>query len=376
MTASAAPRHGRLATAAVTVGPGRTELRALPVPVPGADAALLEVEAAGVCGSDAWSYLEDLPARVMGHENVGRLTAVGELAASRWGLADGDRVLLEEYLPCGHCLYCRTGEFRSCLASDTSVNSHAVRFGSTPLAVAPGLWGGYSQVMYVHPSAVPHKVADDVPAHLATLGLPLGNGYQWVCLDGRARPGELVVIMGAGQAGIGCVVAAKEAGAHVVVIALARDAQRLEVARALGADATLVADAGEDGKGDVARRFTALTGGAQADLVVDAAAGDDETVALAVSLARKRGRIVLAAASRSPLSRFPVWAMSRKQLELLAVRGHGYASVEWALALITAKRRPIELMSTFLGALGDVDRALRDTAGANGSPILHATIVP
>ncbi len=369
-------RPGGLVTAAVTTGAGRTELRELPVPAPAADAALLEVEAAGVCGSDAWSYREELPARVMGHENVGRLTAVGEIAARRWGVAEGDRVLLEEYLPCGHCLFCRTGEFRSCLASDTSVNPGAVRFGSTPLSVAPGLWGGYSQAMYVHPDAVPHKVAEHVPAHLATLALPLGNGYQWTCLDGAVRPGEIVVVIGAGQAGIGCVVAGKEAGAHVVVVALSRDARRLDVATALGADATILADRDGAGLAGIKRRLAGVTGGQAADLVVDAAAGDDQTVPLAVELARKRGRIVMAAASRTPLTRFPAWAMSRKQLTLTAVRGHGYSSVEWALDLITACRRPVELMSTFVGSLGDVDRALRDTAGENGDPILHATIVP
>lgn len=368
-------RPGTLAAAAVTTGAGRTELRDLPVPDPGPEAAILQIEAAGVCGSDAWSYREDLPARVMGHENVGRLTAVGETAARRWGARDGDRVLLEEYLPCGYCRYCRTGEFRSCLASDTSLNPDAVRFGSTPLSVAPGLWGGYSQALYVPPRAVVHQVPEHVPSHLATLALPLGNGYQWTCLDGGARPGETVVVIGAGQAGTGCVAAAKEAGTTVICVALARDARRLEVATALGADAVVLAD-GPDGPSGARSQIADLTGGQGVDLAVDAAAGSDETIGLAVDIARKRGRVIMAAASRTPLRSFPAWAMSRKQLTLTAVRGHGYESVEWALGLLAERRRPVELMSTFVGSLGDVDQALRDTAGENGNPILHATIVP
>lgn len=361
--------------AAVTVGVGRTELRELPVPDGTSDSALLRVEAAGMCGSDVGSYRSDPAERVMGHENVGRLFRVGELAAARWGVRDGDRVLLEEYLPCGHCRFCRTSEFRSCLASDTSLNPNALRFGSTPLSVDPGLWGGYSEVMFVHPSSVLHRVDDSVPAPLATLGLPIGNGYQWAYLDGAAGPGDVVVIMGPGQAGIGCVIAAKEAGAaHVIMTGLRRDEERLAIARSLGADTTLVVD--ELDSGDIVRHVSELSGGDGADLVIDAAAGNDQTIALAVDLAAKRGRIVIAAASREPLSAFPIWKISRKSLELRAVRGHSFTAVEWALRLIASGRYPLELMSTFLGGLEDVDAALRATAGESGAPTLHATIVP
>jgi threonine dehydrogenase-like Zn-dependent dehydrogenase len=366
---------GNRVTAAVAAGPGRTELRQLAVPATAGEAALLVVEAAGVCGSDVEMYRQNLPERIMGHENVGRLTNVGEAAARRWGVADGDRVLLEEYLPCGHCRFCRSSEFRSCLASDTSVNPNAIRFGSTPLSIPPGLWGGYSEVMYVPDAAIPHRVPDAVRSHLATLALPLGNGYQWAYLDGGTGPGDVVVVIGAGQAGVSCAVAAKEAGAaHVVLLGLTRDAERLEVGRALGADSSLVVDDGDSA--DVVRQIAGLTGGAMADLVIDAAAGNDDTLSLAVDLIAKGGRIVMAAASREPLARFPIWQVSRKHLELKAVRGHSFAAVEWALDLIASNRRPIELMSMFIGGLADVDRALRATAGEDGRPVLHATIMP
>ncbi|MFF4835222.1 zinc-binding dehydrogenase [Streptomyces sp. NPDC001315] len=372
-----AVKAGDIVTAAVTTAPGRTELRELPVPETGPTDGLLLVEAAGMCGSDVKMYGADLPERVMGHENVGTLANVGEIAAERWGFADGDRVLLEEYLPCGHCHFCRTSEFRSCLASDTSANPGAVRFGSTPLSVAPAIWGGYAEVMYVHPSAVPHRVPGSVPSALATLGLPLGNGYQWVCLDGRVRAGETVVVLGPGQSGIGAVVAAKQAGATVIAVGRARDKARLEVARRLGADT--VAMTGPDGdttEAEVLERVLGLTGGRGADLVVDAAAGNDDTVCFAVDLLAKRGRLVLAAASAEPLSRFPVWQLSRKQIGVQAVRGHSWESVEWALALLASDTLPLDLMSTYEGGLADVDYALRATAGETGTPVLHATILP
>ncbi|MBN9128848.1 MAG: zinc-binding dehydrogenase [Paenarthrobacter ureafaciens] len=367
--------EGSPVRASVTVDAKRNELRSFPLPHVGADAALLRIEAAGVCGSDVDSYGRDLPPRIMGHENVGTLFSVGELAAARWGMGDGDRVLLEEYLPCGHCHFCRSSEFRSCLASDTSANPVALRFGSTGIDVGHGLWGGYAEVMYVHPNSVPHKVPDGVSPVLATLGLPLGNGYQWAYLDGGTRPGDCVVIMGPGQAGIGSLLAAREAGAGTaVVIGLERDQQRLDIARRFGADATLVVDG--PNPDDAVAAVQDLTNGTGANLVIDAAAGTDETLGLAIDMVAKRGRIIMAAASRTPLRNFPVWKLSRKHLDLQAVRGHSFESVEWALRLIASGKYPLGEMSNFVGGLDDVDAALRATGGWDANPILHATIVP
>lgn len=361
--------------ASVTVGQRKSEIRDLAVPQTGPDSALLRVEAAGVCGSDVHSYGMDLPERIMGHENVGILTSVGPVAEARWGVGDGERVLLEEYLPCGHCAFCRSSEFRSCLASDTSANPNALRFGSTGTAVGHGLWGGYAEMMFVHPNSVPHRVPDGVSPVLATLGLPLGNGYQWAYLDGGVRPGDTVVVMGPGQAGIGSLLAAMEAGAaHVVVVGLQRDVGRLRVAKAFGATETCIVD-GEN-PDDVGGIVDELTQGSGANLVIDAAAGNTETLSRAMDLAAKRGRIIMAAASRTPLNGFPVWKLSRKHLDLQAVRGHSFESVEWALQLIASGRYPLELMSSFVGGLEDVDYAIRATGGWDGDPLVHATIVP
>jgi threonine dehydrogenase-like Zn-dependent dehydrogenase len=170
----------------------------------------------------------------MGHENVGWIYRNGPAASRRWGLREGDRVALEEYLPCSHCNLCRSGEFRLCEETEAR-RPGALRYGTTPVIQEPGLWGGYSQYQYLHPNSVFHRVADDVPAELASMCLPLGNGVQWTYLDGRAGPGKTVLIQGPGQQGLACVIAAKAAGAdHVIVSGLARDRERLAIAKALG----------------------------------------------------------------------------------------------------------------------------------------------
>lgn len=81
---------------------------------------------------------------ILVHETVGFVTEIGADAAALWGVQVGNRVALEEYLPCGHCHYCRTGEFPLCDNTDTLVGT-GIRFGSTSIDVAPSRWGGYSQ---------------------------------------------------------------------------------------------------------------------------------------------------------------------------------------------------------------------------------------
>lgn len=361
--------------AAVKVGPGRTELRELPVPEVAADAGLLRIEAAGICGSDVRSYPR--PARhgqphVMGHENVGRVIAIGADAARRWGVREGDRVALEEYLPCGTCAVCRSGEHRFCAETDIHRGGIAARYGSTPLDVPPGLWGGFSELLYMHPSSIVHPVSDGVPAELAALALPIANGWQWAHLEGAAGPGRTVLIEGPGQQGLGCVVGAKEAGAGLVIVAgTSRDRGRLEVARALGADHTIDVDSE-----DPVERTLELTGGKGVDLAIDTAAATDATIGAALGALRDKGGTVLVAAGsmEQTLARFPVGIVKRKYAAVKGVRGHSHAAVRKALEIIAGGAYPLGLVSTHVFGLEGVDLALR-TAGAGGSAI-HVVVVP
>jgi threonine dehydrogenase-like Zn-dependent dehydrogenase len=361
----------KTAIAAVMTAARTTEIRELPIPEVHAEDGLLKVEAAGVCGADVGLYNADLTPRILGHENVGTVAAAGPVARDRWGVAEGQRVVVEEYLPCGHCGFCRSGEYRSCLESDASVNPHALRFGSTPVSREPGLWGGYSQFLYLHTRSVLHPLPDGVPAVLASLALPIGNGYQWACLDGAVTPGESVLIFGPGQQGLAAVVAAKEAGAgEVIVTGLERDAARLEVARKLGADHTFVAGP------HVPAEVRTIVGKAGVDVTIDTAAGNEETIQAALELTRKRGRVVLPASTRRSLAGVDFYRITRQQLIVKGARGHSYAAVEWAIALIASGRRPLDLMCSLEVGLDDVDRAIRGTGGELDEAVIHAAVLP
>jgi threonine dehydrogenase-like Zn-dependent dehydrogenase len=356
--------------AAVAAAPGTTEIHTFPEPAVPDDGGLLRIEAAGVCGSDVPAYRRIREPTILGHENVGRIEALGAKARERWGVEIGERVVIEEYLPCGHCAYCRSDDFRLCDATDIWMGG--IRYGSTPVSVAPALWGGFSRFQYLHPRSVLHRVADGVPAELAALAIPLSNGFEWAQREAHVAYGQTVVIQGPGQQGLACVVAAKLAGAaRIVVSGLASDAKRLEVARLLGATDTIVA-AGDA----LPAHVRDVTDGRMADVVIEASSGGPETVTGAIRLARKRGTVVLCGEKHRPISDFDADAIVSRVLRVIGVRGHSYAAVENALALIVSRAIPLEAMCTDSFGLDGVDQAIRRLGGESGSDAIHVTVLP
>jgi threonine dehydrogenase-like Zn-dependent dehydrogenase len=357
--------------AAVAVEPRRTEVREFALPKIAPDAGLMRIEATGICGSDWRMYNTAKPGpRILGHEMIGVIDKLGDVARARWGVTEGDVVALEEYLPCGHCEYCRTGEYRSCLETDTRL-AGSIRYGSTPLAIAPALWGGYAQYLYMHPRSVLHRVPPGVPSHIAAMALPIGNGFQWTYLDAGAAPGKTVVIQGPGQQGLGCVIAAKSAGAALIIVSgLACDERRLTVAKALGADHIVMVD--QEDLGAAVKRITA---GRMADIVIDASGGGTELVNAGLGMLRKRGVLVMAA-RKGAIDGFDLNQVVDKQIVLRGTRGHSYGAVELALKTMAAKTFPLEKMSSHIVGLNEIDRALKMVGGESEERSVHVTVDP
>lgn len=355
--------------ASVTYEPFHSEIREFSVPAIARDSGFLRVEAAGVCGSDINAHSEPAPERILGHENVGIIEQLGAEAADRWGLEVGDRVVVEEYLPCGRCGTCRTTDFRFCFESDPSEGG--IRYGSTGISIDPGLWGGFSQYMYLHPRSVLHRAPLGVSAEYLTLALPLGNGFEWACIEGRSGPGKTVVIYGPGQQGLASVYAAKKAGADMVVLlGTSRDSHRLSAGLALGADVVVNVD-GEDPVSVV----RGLTRGAMADLVIDTARGDAGTLSGGIAMLKQRGALLYATA-QVQVAELPLSDAQWKTLTLKGVRGHSYAAVEWAIGQIESNHELLSVLSTGSFGLNDVDTAIRATAGETDLKSIHVSILP
>ncbi len=357
--------------AAVMTGYRQTEIRDFPMLEAGTDAGWLRVDMCGICSSDWNNYNNDKKGpRILGHEMVGRIEQIGSAAAYRWGVREGDLVALEEYLPCGHCEYCRAGEIRSCMATDQRF-AGGIRYGSTTIDVAPALWGGYAEYVYMPSRTVIHRVPEGVAPRIAAMCLPIGNGFQWTYFDCGAGPGKIVVIQGPGQQGLGCALAARIAGADLVIVTgLARDADRLELARAFGADHTIKVD-----EEDLLETLAELTNGRMADIVIDTSGLGPKNINPSMRLLRKRG--VLATISRKGAAeQFDVDLLVGQQLTLKGLRGHSYEAVEMALQVMASGRYPFERMSTHVMGLKELDRALHMVGGQLDERSIHVSIDP
>ncbi|WP_089338386.1 alcohol dehydrogenase catalytic domain-containing protein [Blastococcus mobilis] len=239
-------------------------------PRPGPRDVLIDVAAAGVCGTEL-HFLDGLltPARTpitLGHEVAGVVAEVGEAVED---LAVGDRVAVHYLHACGRCRWCRVGDDHLCDA---------------PLGfLAFATDGGFAEQIVVPASAtvpVPHGLDLASAAALCCSGT---TALHAVDVAGVAA-GAAAVVYGTGGVGLALVQVLREAGARP--IAVARNPERLALARELGAETTVNA-----ATEDVAAVIREATGGAGADVVFELV-GTRETSAAALASLGKRGTLV------------------------------------------------------------------------------------
>lgn len=359
--------------AAVKVGIEKTEIREFLRPKVELETALLKVEASGVGGSDPELYRkENYSPVIMGHENVGVIDEIGSLAQSRWGVGEGDRVALHEFLPCWHCKWCLQGDFRLCMEADffnVKDRLNTPRFGTCNNDIPPHLLGGFAQYMYLPANTVVHKVPEGVSARHATLAVPFGNGVQWAGLDGGAGPGKTVLVFGPGQQGLGCVLAAKQFGADMVIlVGRTRDRARLDLSLRLGADLAIDSE-----KEDLIAEVMRATANAGVDVVVDTTGDPDgDVMNNAIILAAKGAQLNLNGLSQS----VPIAEIKKRYLTVKAPRGRSYRAVELALKYIASGRWPISDVCSHDFSLQEVDLAIKATAGREVEGAIHVTVNP
>lgn len=362
----------RTCRAVVQTGPRSLELRELPLPEIGQDDALLRVEACGICGSDYEQYEGVLPARypvIPGHEPVGRVAQIGDRAAARWGVRQGDRVCVEALAPCGTCQQCASGSTHLC-----SGRGGIASYGFISIHDPPGLWGGYAEYLYLPPAVVVHCIDESIDPAMATLFNPLGAGLRWAVTMPNLQPGETIVILGPGQRGLGSVVAAKEAGAgQIIITGLGRDAAKLDLAREFGASLLLTVDTD-----DIRRGVREATDGRGADVVIDVTSYAASAVTLAIDVARRGGRVVLAG-TKGPGNPIPDFLSDKvviKELTLLGALGVDHANYKRAVRLIESRKYPLEKMHTHTLPLDQAEQAIRILSGDEpGEQAIHIALV-
>jgi alcohol dehydrogenase len=253
-------------TAVVLQAPRKILLQQFPVPRIGNEDLLLEMEACGVCGTDPKIYRGELDwlieyPVILGDELLGHVAKVGERAAEKHRVKEGDRVIVGAKISCGYCHNCLRGYHFFC-EQERGKGSFGVRSCKLP----PHLWGGYSEYLFVPFGARVHKVPDTISTECAILSANvLPDAIHWVETLGQVKLGDTLVILGPGPQGLCSVVIAKEKGAGTIIVSgLTRDQTRLDLAKRLGADHVVNVE-----KEDMVERVREITGGAMADVAIE-----------------------------------------------------------------------------------------------------------
>lgn len=356
-------------TAAVQVGPGRLEMQRLPIPEIGPDAGLLRVERAALCGTDVLQFDGSLDfvryPTIPGHEPVGVIEQIGDRAAAVWGVARGDRVVVQSRIPCLRCRMCRAGQFNVC--------PERISIGTTPTTLAPGLWGAFSEYLYLHPNTNLYKVPSEVPPDEAAMFNVLAGPIAWAQAGG-VRLGDTVVVLGCGQRGLASVIAARAMGAGTIIVSgLTRDEHKLRLARELGAEHTIDVE-----REDLVARVREITAGDWADVVIEVVPYETETVVDAVEIVRPLGTIVLAGHKGDR----PVRGLVTDKITLKAIRLQGVTSkladaYRQAVRLIASGRYPLGKLHTHTFALSQAAEAIKTLAGrVPGEEAVCVTLSP
>lgn len=367
------------ARAAVQTGPGTVEMREMDLPSIGDDDALVRVEACGICGSDIELFrAEDsffvgrrkpeYPV-IRGHEPVGVIVEAGDrfLANRRLGL--GDRVAIGNFQPCGTCPACLAGLASRCDGWGPAAHS----YGNTPLATPPGLWGGFATHLFLSTHSIVHKVPTRIPGPLATLFNPLGAGIAWGVDLAGTRVGSTVVVLGSGQRGIACALAAIAAGAAgVVITGLSRDAHKLDIARKLGVTATV--DVEVEDLFDVVRE---TFGSDRVDAVVDTSSKSVQPVADAIRIVRPEGTIVLGGLKGQDLPSLPVDIVVRKGITMKGAYAVAPDAHARGIALLDSGRFDFAQLQTHILPLDRLEYAVKVLAGdVPGEYPLNVVVTP
>ena len=360
--------------AAVLVKPRTLEAREFARPAIGPDDALLRIEACGICGSDYEQYEGAQPPHedytpypvVPGHEPLGVIEEIGARARQRWDVREGDRVAVRSGYGCGRCEACGRWEPRAC-------RTRGGTYGYTDVGKPPHLWGGYAEHMYLSPYSVLKKMDPRIPAGVAVMFNPLAAGLSWAGSVPATGPGDRVVILGAGQRGLCCVIGARAAGARqIVVTGLSRDAAKLALARELGADVSVNAEVE-----DVVARVREVTGGG-AEVVVDTTPYAPQSLNHAVAIAVRKGRIVVAGLKgQRPTRELQADDVIYKELTIRGVLSMPVDETFRAIDLIESGRYPFAKMHTYSLPLEQAEDAIRALAGdVPGINPIHLAIVP
>jgi L-iditol 2-dehydrogenase len=293
----------------VAPGVGNVELRQIAEPEPPPGHVLIEVHAAGICGTDLHIFHDEFRTRppvVIGHEVAGTIAALGDGVEHT---QIGERVTTETYFfTCGACRFCRAGRPNLC---------------PDRMSIGSAVNGGFTRYVAV-PERNLHRLPENVDYLAGALTEPLACVVHGALELPKLLPGDLAVIAGPGAIGLLTLQAVKAAGLSVVVLGANQDEHRLALALQLGAD--YVINVQHD---DPAGLVAGLTEGRGADIVYECSGAGPAAQQL-LALVRRAGQYAQIGLFGKPVA----WDLDQLCYKELTVTGSN-ASVPsaWSRAL-------------------------------------------
>ncbi len=347
-------------TAAVMPAPHEpVELREFPEPDIAPGGMLLRTMFSEVCGTDVHLWhgrLSGVPYPIIpGHVSVGRLEKAHGVIVGADGrtLREGDRVVFYDvHRTCGRCYAC------SVSGTPTKCVSRRV-YGITDSA-ADGLFGGWSEAIYLEPGVVAAVLPDTVTEE-DYIGAGCGLITAVHALDrAQVKLADRVLVQGTGAVGLSLIALARLSGA-ATVIAIGAPADRLDLAREMGADVTL--DVATTTPEERLARVMEATGGRGVDVGIEGA-GSPRAVEEGLTLVRDGGRYVIAGhyTDAGPSAVNAHHHINRKHLEIRGCWGSEAGHFLRALALLErhASRVPWRRIGARVYGLDQLNDALAD----------------
>jgi L-iditol 2-dehydrogenase len=311
------------------------------VPACGEKEIRIKVDACAVCGTDLKTYYHGNPRikapKVMGHEFTGLIESIGNEVT---GFAPGERIVMATSVACHQCSYCKMGYYNLCDDLRPMGFSYA---------------GGMAEYVTIPQRALDNghviKVPDTISAEHAALAEPLSCAVN-ACENADVKPGDSVVISGAGPLGIMNLCVVRSLGACQIILA---EISAARLAQAGQFDCDILVNPAEE---DLAARVKQATDGLGADVAIVAAPAAAPQEA-ALDLVRKRGRVCLFASL--PAEKSVLNLDSRKihygEIRVVGTSDSTPAHVKKAVELLGGDDFPAAKIASHVLALDDIFKA-------------------
>ena len=337
---------------AITIAkPFEIAIRDLPKPEPREGEALLRVLDCGICGADVASFTGNQPfttyPRIPGHEFSAQIVTV---PANDRGLKEGDIVTCNPYFNCGSCYACKKGLVNACVDNQTmgvQRDGAFCEFITMPVErIIPGKGLNPRQLALIEPFSISQHALSRCPV----------------------KPGDRLLIVGAGPIGLFALLAAKSKGAVVTVTDLL--AGRLEMAKRFGADHTV-----QGGKDSTNEELRAVTDGDGFDVVVEAC-GQPVTFLTCIEQACQGANLILIGNGKKETT-FVHSILLKKELNVFGSRNAFTRDFEHLIDLVSTDssvqpERMISAVYDFTDAAKAFD-ALTHNDGSLAKVLLHCS---